>query len=252
MIALLVALCASIVGAISGIGGGVIIKPLLDLSGNYSTAAISILSSATVFSMSASALFKHYRLHTKFDIKFASYIAISSMIGGLLGQSLLSSLLKFDNIPIKQIQNLVLMILLIIVLIYMNKFKEKYHWHLKSPVAPILVGIFFGFLSAFLGIGGGPINLVALTLFFSMNTKAASVISVFMIFFSQASKLSQVLLTQSYVGLDLTALLYMIPAGIIGGLIGSKLNHQFTEKQIHNLFNIVLCFVIVTTAINLF
>lgn len=252
MIEMIIALIASLIGAISGIGGGVIIKPVLDLTTSYSPDVISILSSATVFSMASSAMFKHYQMHTKFDVKFAIYIAVSSMFGGLLGQSILAELLRLENFPLKQIQNLVLMILLILVLLYMNIFKEKIQWHFKKPIAPILVGLIFGMISTFLGIGGGPINMAALTLFFAMGTKEASVISVFMIFFSQLSKLSQVVLTQSTIGLNLTALYFMIPAGILGGLLGSKLNRQFSEKQIHTLFNGTLCFVILTTIINLF
>ena len=43
---------ASIAGAICGIGGGVIIKPVLDMLGLASVATISFLSGCTVLSMS--------------------------------------------------------------------------------------------------------------------------------------------------------------------------------------------------------
>ena len=47
-----VSFIASIVGAICGIGGGVIIKPVLDLFGWASVSAISFLSGCTVLAMS--------------------------------------------------------------------------------------------------------------------------------------------------------------------------------------------------------
>ena len=47
-----VSFCASVVGAICGIGGGVLIKPLLDAFGVLSVASISFLSGCTVLSMS--------------------------------------------------------------------------------------------------------------------------------------------------------------------------------------------------------
>ncbi|SJZ61647.1 sulfite exporter TauE/SafE family protein [Anaerorhabdus furcosa] len=252
MIATLVALFASLIGAISGIGGGVIIKPLLDLSGNYSTAAISILSSATVFSMSLSSILKHINLKTHFDKKLATWIALGSVGGGLLGQSILSMVIAQTTLPIKQIQNLILMILLIIVLIYMNFLKHKYQWKLENPISYFVVGVVFGMIATFVGIGGGPINLVALAMFFSLSTKEASVISIVMILFSQASKLVQVALAGDFVKYDLTILFLMIPAAIVGGLIGSKLNRKFSDKQIHSLFNVVMVFIIFTTVINLF
>ena len=43
---------ASIIGAICGIGGGVIIKPVLDVFGWASVSTISFLSGCTVLSMS--------------------------------------------------------------------------------------------------------------------------------------------------------------------------------------------------------
>ena len=47
----LICFFASIVGAICGIGGGVIIKPVLDAFGIMSVSAISFLSGCTVLSM---------------------------------------------------------------------------------------------------------------------------------------------------------------------------------------------------------
>ena len=52
LIFFLVALGASAVGAICGIGGGVIIKPVLDLLHLETVSAISFLSGCTVLSMS--------------------------------------------------------------------------------------------------------------------------------------------------------------------------------------------------------
>ena len=54
----LVSFGASIVGAICGIGGGVIIKPTLDAFGVLSVATISFLSGCTVLSMSCYSVIK--------------------------------------------------------------------------------------------------------------------------------------------------------------------------------------------------
>ena len=61
ILVLLIAFGASIVGAICGIGGGVIIKPLLDAFGIASVAEISFLSGCTVLSMSCYSVINHCR-----------------------------------------------------------------------------------------------------------------------------------------------------------------------------------------------
>lgn len=58
LIFLVVCFGASIVGAICGIGGGVIIKPVLDSFGVLDVTAISFLSGCTVLSMSTYSVLK--------------------------------------------------------------------------------------------------------------------------------------------------------------------------------------------------
>ena len=48
----LIAIGATTVGSLTGMGGGVIIKPVMDVMGAYDAATIGVLSSITVFSMS--------------------------------------------------------------------------------------------------------------------------------------------------------------------------------------------------------
>ena len=47
----LIALGATTVGALTGMGGGVIIKPLCDVIGTYDAQTIGVLACITVFSM---------------------------------------------------------------------------------------------------------------------------------------------------------------------------------------------------------
>ncbi len=53
-----VSFLASVAGAICGIGGGVLIKPILDAFGVLSVASISFLSGCTVLSMSCYSVVK--------------------------------------------------------------------------------------------------------------------------------------------------------------------------------------------------
>lgn len=251
---LIVALGASIIGAISGIGGGVIIKPLLDLTSSYDVSTISLLSSFTVFAMAISAVVKHIHYKTKFNKGVAIFLAIGAMTGGLIGDTLLSKVIELSNNPtmVKQVQNILLLILLVLVLIYMNMFKDKLKFNVKNRLVMIIVGIFLGVISTFVGIGGGPINIVALTLLFSMDTKNAAVNSLILILFSQGSKILNVTINQGFGSYDLSMLVYMIPAGIVGGILGSKFNKQLSNKNITMIFNAVLVFIIVMNLFNIF
>ena len=55
----LICFSASVIGAICGIGGGVIIKPVLDAFGIMDVATISFLSGCTVLSMTTYSVIKN-------------------------------------------------------------------------------------------------------------------------------------------------------------------------------------------------
>src|SRR5699024_10800605 len=57
----LIGLLTSVIGAISGLGGGVFIKPILDFFGHYPITTIGVLSSTSVFTMSAVSLWTRRR-----------------------------------------------------------------------------------------------------------------------------------------------------------------------------------------------
>lgn len=253
MIYFLIALIASIFGAISGLGGGIIIKPMLDMFSDNSVQTINILSSFTVFAMAAAALVKQIISKTKIDLKLSITLAIGAIMGGYLGNltfKLLVNAVAFSKMVVL-IQNLILVMVLLGVLIYMNKKCSKKSYLIKNPIAVVLTGIGLGTISAFLGIGGGPINILALVLLFSMEPKQATVNSILLIFFSQLSKLATVGFSGGFVGLNVSALWLMIPAGIIGGLVGAKLNKKMPQNKIMIVFNIVLLFVILISATNI-
>lgn len=84
-------------------------------------------------------------------------------------------------------------------LIYtINKEKIK-TYKVKNIFACIIIGLFLGCMSSFLGIDGGPINLVVF--FFTMSTKEAAQNSLYIILFSQDISTVKTLMGQGVVGL---------------------------------------------------
>lgn len=76
-----------------------------------------------------------------------------------------------------------------------------------------------GIISSFLGIGGGPINLVVLGYCFSMDSKTAAVISLYIILFSQLASLLAALIS-GVPDFPPMALALMVAGGIGGGIAG--------------------------------
>lgn len=242
LIYFLVALGATTAGALAGLGGGVIIKPVLDILGDYNLQTISVLSSVTVFSMAIVSISKQIRYGFKFEISKTIYISIGSILGGILGEKLLRLALVIigDEVKITIFQNLVLAILLTAILIYMNNEEKFKSYNVENKAICVIVGLVLGCVSAFLGIGGGPINVCVLTLVFSLDTKAAVINSIIIILFSQSSKLFTVALTGGFSGMDLRMLPFMIMGAILGGTLGSNLNRVLNNKMILTVFNIVV------------
>lgn len=248
----LIALGATILGAMAGLGGGVIIKPLLDFLGDYSLSTIGVLSSFTVFSMAIVSIIKQIRYKVKIEVRKTVLIGIGSIIGGVLGDKIINLILKvLSESLVTIVQNSILAILLIFIYIYMNN-KEKYRsYKVNNSIACILIGLLLGSIASFLSIGGGPINVCVLALFFSMDTKEAAVNSIITILFSQGSKLITIITTQGLSGFDLTMLPYMVIGGIVGGMIGSKLNKKFNSAAILKVFNIVVLALILLNIYNI-
>ena len=86
---------ASIVGAICGIGGGVIIKPVLDAFGVLSVSVISFLSGCTVLSMTSYSMIKSkMSKDSQVEQETTLPLAIGAAIGGVLGKWIFALLIS--------------------------------------------------------------------------------------------------------------------------------------------------------------
>lgn len=247
----LVILTATTLGAFVGLGGGVIIKPILDFIGAEPRLQVDFLSAVAVFTMSIVSTVKQIKNKASFDKNVILFIAFGSIAGGFLGgycMDIISA--KAEQGIIRAIQAFILAALLTAVIIYVAK--ERKSFHVKNNFAIIFVGIALGFTASFLGIGGGPINVVVLTLFFSLNVKESAVYSVAIIFFSQLSKLITIFVSsgiQPYAH-QWKTLIFILPAAILGGIIGSKFNRKFDDKIIRKVFIFVIMLLIILNLYN--
>lgn len=282
---MLIALLSSVIGAVCGIGGGIIIKPVLDAFGNQTAQTINFLSGCTVLAMTsysviermlhktrpapagpvvkvnAALLYREAGAERVSDLIFrpnkaeraadfggpiGSKLIIGAVVGGLSGKYLFAFLTGQawpDNL-IKTVQAAALMMITLGTLLF-TLFKSKIPAHkIKHPLLSILIGLVLGLLSVFLGIGGGPINIVVLLFFFSLPLKAAVESSLYIIFFSQLTGLLSTFLSGTVPAFHALMLGLMIIGGIGGGIIGRALNRKMSAEAVGKLLIGVMVIII--------
>ena len=247
------ALLATALGGMTGMGGGVIIKPVLDMLGHFDVASISLLSSATVFVMSAVSLLKQQKSPDKPSVSMVVPLAAGAAAGGILGNMLLNTLISSnaDTSRITVRQNITLAALVLAILVYMQ-LKHKLPSPGLSGIAPsALTGLFLGAVSSFLGIGGGPINVSAIIYIFGLTTKSAAICSLLIILFSQSARLLTTALGGGFGSYDLSMLPVMLAGAVIGGYIGGVILGRVSAKTADTLFNSAQAVVLCMCAVNI-
>lgn len=252
---LLIATLTSIVGSICGIGGGVIIKPVLDAMGILSVSTISFLSGCTVLAMAVVSVGRsvhgrtaHINRHT------TPLLGIGAAVGGVVGKLLFVQIAgaSGDESMVGLIQSLLLAAVTLATLVYMlfhNAGKIR-TLHVTNRLYSTVIGLVLGVVSSFLGIGGGPINLAVLAYFFSMDAKEAATNSLCVILISQTASLLQTLLSQTLPPFTWPHLAVMVAGGVIGGLSGQSINRRLQAKQVSQLFYVLIGVVILICVYN--
>lgn len=250
---LLVSFLASVAGAICGIGGGVIIKPVLDMFGLASVSTISFLSGLTVLSMSCYSVVRNaVSGGSQINVKTGTPLAIGAAVGGIVGKQLFSLVkgLFTDPNAVGAVQAACLATITLATLLY-TIFKDRIRTHQVDGLGICLcIGLVLGIMSSFLGIGGGPINLVVLFFFFGMDTKTAAQNSLYIILLSQIASLLTTLLTHSVPDFAWSALILMVCGGIGGGMAGRAVNKKISGAAVDKLFMALMVVIIFISVYN--
>lgn len=250
---LIVSFLASVAGAICGIGGGVIIKPVLDMLGLASVATVSFLSGCTVLSMSCYTVIRGLAAgDSRVDLRVGTPLAIGAAVGGVAGKQLFSvvSGLFSDPDRVGAVQAACLAVITLGTFLYTLRKDRIIGLRVTGRLACVGIGLALGLMSSFLGIGGGPINLVMLFFFFGMDTKAAAQNSLYIILFSQAASLLTTLLTNSVPDFTISALALMVSGGIGGGIAGRAINKRMNAARVDKLFLMLMAVIIFISLYN--
>lgn len=250
---LFISLLASTVGAISGIGGGILIKPFLDAVSIFPLATINFLSGCTVLAMTAMSMVLVQRGSPGMSLRISTFLGVGAAIGGVAGKELFE--LAIENSPSTRAvgitQSLLLLLISVAVFLFV-RFKASIRTqHIQNLGVAFLIGFALGVISAFLGIGGGPLNIALLNYCFSMDSKTAAINSLYIIFIAQVFSLGSILVTHAVPDFDPLLLGLMMLGGISGASIGRNLNHRMSNRHVDTIFCVLLVGIALLNAWNI-
>ncbi len=240
MIIYFVVFIATLIGAITGLGGGVIIKPILLSFDMYSVMLTNFYSAMAILWMSLYSIIISKKNKVEFDYKLIMYLVIGAFIGGIIGSQILVMLANVITEETLVIVSLGLLILILCLSIYLTLFPKEIKSTYESKLARIIVGIIVGTFSAFLGIGGGILNIPILIMIFKMDAKKAVSTSLFIVFISQFSNIISLVFEGVLNQANLITLLFISLAGVVGGVFGKKISSYMSSNNTKKFFVAVL------------
>lgn len=246
VICYLVTFFACAIGSICGMGGGVIIKPVLDFTGLYEVSVINCLSGCAVIGMSSWFIGKFLnKKESKIDWNLTVPLAIGAVVGGLAGKKAYAFIAAMfsDSNTAGGVQAAFLFVAVFATLLYTINQKRIVTLHITGKLVCIIIGLGLGMLGTFLGIGGGPFNMAVLFFFFSMTPKEAAQNSLFIILISQATGLLSTIQSGILFKIPMSLLCGMIICGIVGGEVGGRINRHISEDKVTLLLNVSMVLV---------
>lgn len=248
-----IALAASAVGAITGLGGALLARPLLESLGVVPSLSLHFLMVVMVLFTALSRL--AFRSFRGVDYGVSLLLVAGSLLGGAAGSASVGLLFGFLSSPVAVSLQLGLVIVLNLVLMGSMYRRSLYQGVLhRHPAFLVLVGLGLGFTASFLGIGGGALNLMVLFYFFHFTPKHAALNSLFIILCSQGASLVLALGSSSLPSLSWQQVAAVAAAGVLGGFLGHHLSRRLSESLVRSLLAgvlVLVCILDLTTILQL-
>lgn len=246
---------ACVLGTVCGMGGGIIIKPVLDAAGVMPVPAITFLSGCTVIAMSCWSVGKALRKgESALELKTTPLLAAGAALGGLAGRELFNLVAGFfpDRNTAGGVQACLLLAATFATLLYtLNKERIRSR-QVRSPGAGVLIGVALGMLGSFLGIGGGPFNVAVLYYFFSMPAKKAAQNSLLIVLLSQLASTLKTALFDGVPALDPVILAGMVVLGVLGSEAGRRISRRIDNAQAVRCLEAVMVLIMLINVYNIY
>ncbi len=242
---------ATLLGSITGLGGGVIIKPFLAISTDFSVTLTNFYSALAIFSMSLYSIVSNRVSKNKLDYKIIYILVIGAFVGGVIGSKLVLLLLNYLSG-----QTLIKMQLFILILIMLGSVFITLKSPKKVDVAlPVyftfIIGVISGVISSFLGIGGGIINVPILIFIYKKPHKQAVLSSLVIVFFSQISSILTYIYDGVLQSVEVRDLFLISVVGVIGGVVGKHIFNNLATNIVKILYVLLLTSIIILNIVKI-
>ena len=235
------------VGAIAGffgVGGGMILVPILMLIGFDIKAAIGMSVVQMVFS-SVYGSYINYK-KGKLEINEGLWVGIGGIIGGVIGA-------HFTDILPKEILQYIFLALVVFALIRVataKKLEDNQQEGSFSKLTLFLIGLIIGTIAMMLGVGGSIMLTPVLIGYLHFPSKKAATAGLFFVVFSSISGAVYKLLAGTFdnLNLDLHLVVALGVSASVGVILGLKLKDKIKDKH-HKMSLIVLYLVIIAMLI---
>lgn len=242
----MICLAASSIGAVVGAGGGVIIKPVVDLLDLMPVSTASFCSGCTVLAMSAVSLVRSRNNGVELRLRMTVPLTAGAVAGGIIGKILFELVRQTfpDESTLGAVQAVILTIITAAVLLYICKKDRLISLRVDSIPLALVIGTVLGVISSFLGIGGGTSNVAMLFFFFSMDAKEAAKNSIFIILFSQLSSILIAVEQGTVPIFEWPVLACMMAGGVGGAQIGAYISRRLSGAGVERLLKLLLAVIV--------
>ena len=223
---------AGILGSMIGLGGGVIVVPVLTFLGFSPTAAASNSLFAALSNAIASTI--SYSKQKRIEYSIGWNLGLLSIPGTILG-----AIISTDAAP--HIFKILFGLVLVASAVYIflrGRIKSG-----DTKLSPLMIvfavgaSFFAGIISSFFGIGGGIIFVPLMVVGMGMAMKRAAPTSQMILLFASLSGV----ITHSLLGHpDFLQAGFLAIGSFIGGLVGARLSIQIKERNLQILVSVVL------------
>ena len=231
---------AGLLGSIIGLGGGIIIVPVLTFFGFSPTLASSnsifaVFSNAVASSISYA---KQKRIEYSVGLKLGLLSIPGTILGAYISSDITPSLFK------------ILFALILIsgsIYIFSKRKIEPKIYNLSKQIMILAIGASFlaGIISGLFGVGGGIIFVPLMVIAMGLSIKNAAPTSQFILLFSSISAL----VTHSILGHpDFYQALLLSVGAFGGGLVGARLSIEIKESALKILISMAM----IAAAVKLF
>ncbi|ODG90637.1 MULTISPECIES: sulfite exporter TauE/SafE family protein [Bacillaceae] len=259
LILISIGLAAGTVGSLIGLGGGIIIVPMLlnidHFLSAFSTVPIHVAVGTSlitiVFSSLSSTL--SYHKQKRIDYKSGILFLIGSVPGSLLG-TYINSLLNTERFTLFFGIFLICISVFLfvssklnkkakevhkgVIRTYTNEEGEAYTYSYSLPLA-ISLSICIGIISGLFGIGGGILLVPMMAFLFGFPPQLAVATSMFVVMFTTlGSSISYIALGE----VNFYYILLLIPGAWFGGKIGAYINQKLKTETIALILRLVVLF----------